>query len=203
MILVYLTQILAFAIAITVHESSHGWMADKFGDKTARAMGRITLNPIAHIDPIGTVILPLLLILTRSPCIFGWAKPVPVNPYNLRNPRKDMLWIGLAGPAANIITAIIFSFILRSGLIIPNSLANTFIVQVILINLVLAIFNLIPIPPLDGYQILSGLLPRETAISYSRIEPYGMWILLALLFLGVIGGIIGLGVGILFKILVG
>ncbi len=203
MILVYLTQILAFAIAITVHESSHGWMADKFGDKTARAMGRITLNPIAHIDPIGTVILPLLLILTRSPFIFGWAKPVPVNPYNLRNPRKDMLWIGLAGPAANIITAIIFSFILRSGLIIPNSLANTFIVQVILINLVLAIFNLIPIPPLDGYQILSGLLPRETAISYSRIEPYGMWILLALLFLGVIGGIIGLGVGILFKILVG
>ena len=203
MLLIYIVQILAFAIAITVHEASHGWMADKFGDSTARAMGRVTMNPMAHIDPVGTVILPLLLILTRSPYIFGWAKPVPVNPYNLRNPRKDMLWIGLAGPMANIIAAVAFSLILRSGLTVAGSISQIFIVQVILINLVLAVFNLIPIPPLDGYQILSGLLPREAAISYSRIQPYGMWILIALLFLGVIGAIIGSVVGILFNLLVG
>jgi len=202
MLLIYIAQILAFAIAITVHESSHGWMADRLGDRTARAMGRISLNPLVHIDPIGTVILPLLLILTRAPFIFGWAKPVPVNPYNLRNPRKDMLWIGLSGPSANIITAIIFSFILRAGLIIPNSLGQAFVIQVILINLVLAVFNLIPVPPLDGYQILSGLLPREAAISYSRIEPYGMWILLGLLFLRVIDFIISGIVFPLFRILV-
>ena len=203
MLLVYVSQILAFTIAITVHEASHGWLADKLGDKTARAMGRVTMNPLAHIDPIGTVVLPLLLILTRSPFIFGWAKPVPVNPYNLRNPRKDMLWIGLAGPMANMITAVVFALILRSGLITAGSISQIFVVQVILINLVLAVFNLIPIPPLDGYQILSGLLPREAAISYSRIQPYGMWILIALLFLGVIGAIIGSVVGVLFRILVG
>ena len=203
MLLIYIAQVLAFTIAVTVHEASHGWLADKFGDSTARAMGRVTMNPMAHIDPVGTVILPLLLILTRSPYIFGWAKPVPVNPYNLRNPRKDMLWIGLAGPMANIITAVVFSLILRSGLIVAGSISQIFIVQVILINLVLAVFNLIPIPPLDGYQILSGLLPREAAISYSRIQPYGMWILIALLFLGVIGLIIGSVVGILFNLLVG
>ncbi|MEA3369692.1 MAG: site-2 protease family protein [Candidatus Ratteibacteria bacterium] len=203
MLLVYVAQILAFTIAITVHEASHGWLADKLGDKTARAMGRVTMNPLAHIDPIGTVVLPLLLILTRSPFIFGWAKPVPVNPYNLRNPRKDMLWIGLAGPTANIITAVVFALILRSGMIVAGSISQIFVVQVILINLVLAVFNLIPIPPLDGYQILSGLLPREAAISYSRIQPYGMWILIALLVLGVIGAIIGSVVGILFRILVG
>lgn len=203
MLLVYGAQILAFTIAITVHEASHGWLADKLGDKTARAMGRVTMNPLAHIDPIGTVVLPLLLILTRSPFIFGWAKPVPVNPYNLRNPRKDMLWIGLAGPTANIIAAVVFALILRSGMIVAGSISQIFVVQVILINLVLAVFNLIPIPPLDGYQILSGLLPREAAISYSRIQPYGMWILIALLVLGVIGAIIGSVVGILFRILVG
>ncbi len=203
MLLVYVAQILAFTIAITVHEASHGWLADKLGDKTARAMGRVTMNPLAHIDPIGTVVLPLLLILTRSPFIFGWAKPVPVNPYNLRNPRKDMVWVGLAGPAANITTAVVFALILRSGMIVAGSISQIFVVQVILINLVLAVFNLIPIPPLDGYQILSGLLPREAAISYSRIQPYGMWILIALLFFGVIGTIIGSVVGILFRILVG
>ncbi len=203
MLLIYVAQILAFVIAITVHEASHGWVADKLGDSTARAMGRVTMNPMSHIDIIGTVVLPLLLILTRSPYIFGWAKPVPVNPYNLRNPRKDMLWIGLAGPMANIITAVAFSLILRSGLIVAGSLSQIFVVQVILINLVLAVFNLIPIPPLDGYQILSGLLPREAAISYSRIQPYGMWILIALLFLGVIGAIIGSVVGVLFSLLVG
>ena len=203
MILIYVVQILAFAIAITVHESSHGWMADRLGDTTARTMGRITLNPLAHIDPIGTVLLPLLLILTRSSFIFGWAKPVPVNPYNLRNPRKDMLWIGLAGPLANVSIAILFSFILRIGLIVPNSLGQVFVIQVILINLVLAVFILIPVPPLDGYQVLSGLLSREAAISYSRIEPYGMWILLALLFLRVIDFIIGGIVFPLFRILVG
>lgn len=199
----YIAQIIAFSIAITVHETAHGWIAERFGDRTARAMGRITLNPLAHLDPIGTVILPLFLILTRSPYVFGWAKPVPVNPYNLRNPRKNMLWIGLGGPAANIITAIIFSFILRSGLIISNSLSQLLLVQIILINLLLAVFNLIPIPPIDGYQILSGLLPQEAAVSYSRIEPYGMWILLALLFLGVIGAITGPIVGFLFRILTG
>ena len=203
MLLVYVAQIFAFTIAVTVHEASHGWLADKLGDKTARAMGRVTMNPLAHIDPIGTVVLPLLLILTRSPFIFGWAKPVPVNPYNLRNPRKDMLWIGLAGPMANMITAVVFALILRSGLIVAGSISQIFVVQVILINLVLAVFNLIPIPPLDGFQILSGLLPREAAISYSRIQPYGMWILIALLVLGVIGAIIGSVVGILFRILVG
>ncbi len=203
MILIYISQILAFAIAITVHEASHGWMADKLGDKTARSMGRITLNPIAHIDPLGTVILPLFLILFRSPFVFGWAKPVPVNSNNLRNPRKDMLWIGLAGPLANIITAVLFSIILRSRFILPNTLAPIFINNVILINLVLAFFNLIPVPPLDGYQIISGLLPRGAAVSYSRIEPYGMWIIIGLLFLRVIDVMFALMVWPIYRVLAG
>ena len=195
--LIVLAQIMAFAIAITVHEASHGWLADKLVDKTARALGRITFNPIAHIDPVGTVILPLFLILTRAPFVFGWAKSVPVNTYNLKNPRRDMLWIGLAGPISNFIAAVIFSFILKSGFIIPNSLAESFLSYVILINLVLGVFNLIPVPPLDGYQVLRGLLPREAARSYSQIEPYGMFILIGLMFLGIIGFIIG---GVVFPL---
>ncbi|HET6420335.1 MAG TPA: site-2 protease family protein [Geobacteraceae bacterium] len=174
-------------MAITCHEVSHGYCAEKFGDNTARNMGRLTLNPLKHLDIIGTLMVFVIGI--------GWAKPVPVNFNNLRNPKRDMIWVALAGPGTNFILAILSALALRGlsalgrgGLAGPST---GFIIEPILlmlafsiyINLMLAIFNLIPVPPLDGGRVMTGLLPVRQAIAFSRIEPYGMIIILALIFL--------------------
>ena len=179
-----------FFFAVIIHEYAHGWIAWKLGDWTARNAGRLTLNPLAHIDPIGTILLPLLLLATRSPVVFGWAKPVPVNFHSLGNPKKDMIWVGLAGPAANILFAILLSFILKFFALTGNLLLTKVLTTAIIINLVLAIFNILPIPPLDGSRVVMGMLPRELGIRYAKLEPYGFIIIFGLLYLGLIGSVI-------------
>lgn len=174
-------------IAVTFHELAHGYVADRLGDPTARLAGRLTLNPLKHLDPIGT----LAFVITR---MIGWAKPVPVNPYNLRNPKRDMIWVSLAGPAANFIIAVIAAIIFRILMTMPvspfsvlgqkNFVPLVLITQLtVTINIGLGVFNLIPVPPLDGSKILMGLLPYRQAVAYSKIEPYGFFILLGLIFL--------------------
>jgi len=180
--------------AITVHEVAHGWVADKLGDQTAKIMGRITLNPIKHIDPIGTVALPLILLFIGS-FIFGWAKPVPVTWKNLRKPRRDMALVALAGPAANLIMMIIWSILAKLVILISAATSSSqFLLSMcgagILINIVLMVLNLFPLLPLDGGRILSAMLPVTWAKKYSRLEPYGLFILIALLATGVLGKII-------------
>lgn len=169
-------------LAVTVHEVAHGWVADKLGDPTARLAGRLTLNPFKHLDPVGT----LVFVVTR---MVGWAKPVPVNPYNLKNPQRDMIWVAAAGPAANILLASGFALIyhiFNSLLDFSFEFVTTPVVAMaqmgVYINLGLATFNILPIPPLDGSNILMGILPRSLAIQYERITPYGFIILLILIF---------------------
>lgn len=188
-ILTYVIQFAVVLFAISIHEAAHGWMANFFGDPTAKLQGRITLNPIAHIDLVGTIIFPLLLIAMGAP-VFGWAKPVMVNPYNLRNPKRDHMYIAAAGPGANIIasvvTIIIFIVLKRLNII---SLMNPGIIALILfyliiINVFLAIFNLIPIPPLDGSGIIEGLLKGQALESYQKIKPFGFIILIVIIYAG-------------------
>ncbi|HBX24342.1 MAG TPA: site-2 protease family protein [Desulfotomaculum sp.] len=174
----------AILIGLTFHEFAHGWVADRLGDSTARNQGRLTLNPIAHIDPMGF----LMLILFR----FGWAKPVPVNPYNLRmDPAKGMLMVSLAGPAANILVALAAALLWRLGIhdLIPYGYGAILLILIIQINVVLAIFNLLPVPPLDGSKILAGLFPSQAKFIYG-METYGMVILLLLMFTGFIGKVL-------------
>ena len=182
----FLTQLLLIAppilLALTVHEYAHGLVADRLGDPTARYAGRLTLNPLAHLDPIGT----LMLFVVH----FGWARPVPVNPYNLRNPHRDMLWVSLAGPGANLALALLLGLPLRFfdlqrlGTGTFMDVAALMLVYGVFFNIILAIFNLIPIPPLDGSKILAGLLPAEQAWKFQQFERYGPMLLLGLIIMG-------------------
>jgi len=186
----FILTLAIFFIAVIIHEYAHGWTAWKLGDPTAKMAGRLTFNPLVHVDPIGTILLPLILLVTHSPVVFGWAKPVPVDFRSLHNPKRDMIWVGLAGPVANILLAIALSFILRLATLTGDMLFTSFISSAIIINLVLAVFNILPIPPLDGSRVLMGLLPRELALQYARVEPYGFIIIIGLLYLGIVGNII-------------
>ncbi|MCX7107604.1 MAG: site-2 protease family protein [Methylococcales bacterium] len=180
--------ILPVVFAITVHEVAHGWVAKKYGDNTALRLGRLTLNPVKHIDLFGTIILPGLLLMTGTGFIFGWAKPVPVDPRNFKKPLQDMAVVALAGPVSNLLMAVFWALIARIGVTIGagnEAIAHPLIytgVAGISINLVLALINLLPIPPLDGSRILTGILPSYWAWQYNRLERYGFIILLALLY---------------------
>jgi len=177
-------------MAVVIHEYAHGWVAWKLGDSTAKRAGRLTLNPMAHIDPIGTIFLPMILLVTHSPVVFGWAKPVPVDFRSLNNPKKDMVWVGLAGPTANIIMAVLLSFVLKFFTLTGSPLFMAILSSAILINLVLAVFNILPIPPLDGSRVAMGLLPPDIAMQYAKLEPYGFIIIFGLLYLGIVGRVI-------------
>ena len=176
--------------AITVHEAAHGYVARHFGDNTAEAMGRVTLNPMKHIDPIGTILMPLLLYFATSGAfLFGYAKPVPVNFGRLRHPKRDMIWVALAGPASNFVQAILWALVLVG--LVAAGVNETFFIKMaqggVLVNLVMWAFNLFPLPPLDGGRVLAGLLPNGPAQNFlARIEPFGFFIVMGLVIAGIV-----------------
>ncbi|MDO8437678.1 MAG: site-2 protease family protein [Nitrosomonadaceae bacterium] len=187
-------------LAITLHEAAHGYVAKHFGDLTAYAQGRVSLNPMRHIDPMGTIVVPLVLftlskLTVGTGFLFGWAKPVPVNFGNLRRPKYDMLWVAAAGPGANLFMAILWALVMKLGLSLPESdLTRPMLLMGeagIEINVILMVLNLLPLPPLDGGRMAVSLLPHRLAHHFARIEPYGFMILLLLLFSGMLGTIIG------------
>ena len=189
MILTVLIYALPVLFAITVHEAAHGYAARHFGDDTAFVMGRITLNPIKHIDPVGTILMPLMLYFATSGAfLFGYAKPVPVRFGNLRNPKRDMIWVALAGPGANLAQALFWGILLYA--LIGTGLTEPFFVKMfqggMLVNVVMFVFNLFPLPPLDGGRILVGLLPYKQAELVSRVEPWGFFIVMGLVIMGVV-----------------
>jgi len=177
--------------AITLHEVAHGWAALKLGDKTAQMMGRLTLNPIKHIDPLGTILVPGLLLMFTG-FMFGWAKPVPVTFQNLRNPKRDMAWVALAGPGANLVMGFLWAMMTKIGLILAIqdvAISGPMIymgVAGVLVNGMLMLLNLLPLPPLDGGRVLVSILPPHLAWRIEKIEPYGFFILLALLYFGIV-----------------
>ena len=192
-------KIAIFAIpvifAITLHEAAHGYAARRFGDRTAEMMGRISLNPLRHIDPVGTILVPLVILLVSKMAgggiLFGWAKPVPVNFNNLRRPKQDMLWVAAAGPGANLLMALFWAAVVKFAFVIhttpfamPLALMGA---AGVFINAVLMALNLLPIPPLDGGRIAVSLLPPRAAYALARIEPYGLFILIGLMFTGILG----------------
>jgi len=182
-------------ISLTVHEAAHAWTADRLGDPTARVLGRVSLNPLVHIDPIGTVLLPLIAAFSHLPLI-GWAKPVPVSFRNLRHPRRDFMMVAAAGPVSNLLQAVVAAMILRlfagfaSGGQTPASTLTGVLYLAVEINLLLAFFNLIPVPPLDGGNVMLGLLPPRAAATYSRLRQYGFIVLYALLLTGIASALI-------------
>jgi len=203
-------SLIAVFTAIVLHEFSHGYIAFRLGDSTAKMQGRLTLNPLAHIDPIGTILVPIVLVILRSPFLFGWAKPVPINPNYFRNPYKGMFYVAIAGPLMNIALALGASAIGRLAILItPLSLLygrgfSAYVVQTIfyllgffvIINIILAVFNMLPVPPLDGSRVLTYFLPPEGKRVMMQLERYGFLIVLALLYLGALRGLIGLISGI-------
>ncbi|MHB1946899.1 MAG: site-2 protease family protein [Gammaproteobacteria bacterium] len=188
-------SIIPVLFAITVHEVAHGWMASKFGDQTAKLSGRLTLNPLKHIDPVGTILVPAIMIMLGG-FIFGWAKPVPVDARNMRNPKRDMAIVAAAGPIANLVMAFFWAGIAKLGfalLPVESWFSEPLILMGqtgILINLVLCILNCLPIPPLDGSRILYNILPGRAGWYFYRLEPYGFFILVILMISGVLGWII-------------
>ncbi len=197
--------------AITLHEAAHGYVAKHYGDLTAYAQGRVSLNPLRHIDPMGTIIVPLVLfVLSKMTVgagfIFGWAKPVPVNFGNLRRPKRDMLWVAAAGPGANLFMALLWALVIKLGLAMPESdYAKPMMLMGyagIKINAILLVLNLLPLPPLDGGRIAVSLLPHRIAYRFSQIEPYGFMILLFLLFTGVLGTVLGPFIMITIKMVI-
>lgn len=204
----FLSLIISFAvsfalllIAMTVHEFAHGAVAYKLGDSTARLSGRLTLNPLAHIDPFWTILLPLVLYLsTGGRFVFGAARPVPVNYWALKNPKRDMIWIGLAGPLANFVLAFIIAGILK--FIPAQGITAGLFINLLTINVVLAIFNLIPIPPLDGSKILMGLLPEQLSQLYAEFEGYGFIILFVFIWLGIFDRLLWPLVNIVIRMMV-
>jgi Zn-dependent protease len=204
--------------AVVFHEVAHGWVANRLGDPTAAQLGRLTLNPIAHIDLFGSILVPLMLIVANSPFVFGYAKPVPVNYYNLRNPKRDMMWVALAGPATNLILAAIFTVLWKSFALLLNDGAPradagagqfvavmlTLMAQAgIVINIALAVFNALPFPPLDGGRVMIGLLPHPLSSALARVEPFGFIILIVLLMTRTLDSIIGPPMGFLLKVYLG
>ena len=208
--LTLIQKIAVFAIpvifAITLHEAAHGYIAMKFGDKTAWMMGRVTANPLKHIDPIGTIGLPLFLLLMSKLAggptfLFGWAKPVPVNFNNLRRPKRDMMWVAAAGPGANLVMAVFWGAMIQLGSVLGETMGLPLMLMGaagILINAMLAALNLLPIPPLDGGRIAVSLLPPGPASMLARVEPFGFFILIALIFTGVLGTLVWPLIGLIF-----
>lgn len=204
-----LQQILVWALpvvaAVVLHEVAHGAVADRLGDPTARERGRLTLNPISHVDPFGTVALPAFLIAAGSPFIFGYAKPVPVNFGRLRRPKRDMIWVAAAGPATNILLAIVSAVVFHALLGLYDPAAGPVALEGVLrmlqasvvVNIVLAVFNMLPILPLDGGRVLAGLLPLRIAIPFSRLEPYGLFIVVGLLAFNLLSPVLGPVVSVL------
>ncbi len=196
--------ILPLLLAITLHEAAHAWAANKLGDNTAKMLGRVSFNPFVHVDLFGTVLLPIMLLMSGAPFLFGYAKPVPVNFARLNNPRRDMVFVALAGPAANILLVICAALLLHIVGFLPAMAGDWLLKNIffaIQINAVLAAFNMLPIPPLDGGRVAVGLLPDIIARPLSRLEPYGMFIIIGLFLLPALGQQFGMNFNILWAIL--
>ncbi len=187
--------IIPVVFGITVHEVAHGWVANRFGDPTARLAGRLTLNPVKHVDPVGTVVVPVLLLMF-SGFVLGWAKPVPVDVQRLEKPRRDMAIVALAGPGSNLLMALLWALVVKLALFYHSALSGAAVLLVfmgvagVFINTILCVLNLLPLPPLDGGRVLTSLLPPRWAATVGRIEPFGLVIILVLLLTGVLGQIL-------------